>query len=165
MKENYRNGINMLVRSQGEKGRRRYDMNLLKNKNTSSIFSLLAKNIEDGFSGTMVSFSQELFNHIDAKGLKDVDVYTRAHIDRKLFSKIRKIGYLPSKKTIIALALALELNYSETIYLLNLAGYTLSLSDFIPFDIIITKAIESKMYNIDEINELLNSYELPLLGE
>lgn len=83
------------------------------------------KCIEEEFNRDVTSFSQELFYLIDT-GMTDVEVYTRAHIDRKLFSKIRKIGYLPSKKTIIALALSLELNYQETINLFNLAGYTLS---------------------------------------
>jgi len=123
------------------------------------------KNIESKFVGSGVSFSQELFNQIDAKDMTDIEVYKRAHIDRKLFSKIRRKQHLPNKKTIIALALALKLEYSEAVFLLNLAGFSLSISPSMPFDIIIANAIKNKMYDIDSVNELLYHYDLPLLGE
>lgn len=131
-------------------------------KHASSFLSLFAKNIEEALQGEGTSFPKELFYHTDTKGLKDVDVYTRAHIDRRLFSKIRKAGYLPCKKTIIALVLALELNYTETINLLSLAGFTLSTTPSMTFDIIITKAMQKGMY---DINEILYKYSLPLLGD
>lgn len=134
-------------------------------KRLSIISSFLKSTIEKELNGTDTSFSQELFYHIDTKGLTDVEVYKRAHIDRKLFSKIRRRGYLPNKKTIISLALALELEYSEAIFLLNLAGYALSISPSMPFDIIISNVIKNKIYDIDKVNELLNRYELPLLGD
>lgn len=139
-------------------------MSSLNPQNTSSIFSFLSKNIEKEFNRNGKSFSQELFACIDAKKISDVEVYTRARIDRKLFSKIRKRGYLPSKKTIIALALALEMEYSETINLLGLAGFTLSTSPSMPFDIIISNAIQNRLYDIERINEILYKYHLPLLG-
>ncbi len=95
-------------------------MNPLKPNNVSSVFSFWPKNVEEEFNRTGTSFSQELFNYIDAKGMSDVEVYTRVHIDRKLFSKIRKRGYLPSKKTIVALAIELfaKIDAQDT----NLAG-------------------------------------------
>ncbi len=131
---------------------------------TNPLLSILKKSGENELYLTDASFSRELLNHIDAKGLTDAEVYKRAHIDRKLFSKIRN-GHIPRKKAIVALALALELNYTEAAYLLSLAGFALSPSLAMPFDIIIINAINNRMYSIDKVNELLHQYELPLLGE
>lgn len=109
------------------------------------------------------SFSEELFRYIREGKLSDVDVYKRAQIDRKLFAKIRNPKYNPSKRTAVALALALELKYEDALSLLNLAGYTLSSSISMPFDIIIINAIQNRMYEINKVNEVLYKYELPLL--
>ncbi len=110
-----------------------------------------------------MSFRDKLFELIDARGLTDPEVYKRANIDRKLFSKIRSNeDYTPKKKTALALAVALELTLEETEDLIARAGYALSPSDL--FDTIIKFFISRRNYDIYLINATLFSYDQQLLG-
>jgi hypothetical protein len=109
------------------------------------------------------SFTEYLLMLIHQSGKCPSDVYKKALIDRKLFSKIRcNREYKPTKATAVAFAMALELDLNETEELLKRAGYALSHSN--KFDVIVEYFIEQKNYNILMLNEVLFKYDQPLIG-
>ena len=125
-------------------------------------FEEMPDSLEEAVHQQAETFQQMLFRIIDRKGMTDPEVYKKANLDRKLFSKIRSNeNYVPSKRTALAFAVALELNLDETVDLLRRAGLALSPSS--RSDRIVEYCINNKIYDIFEINTYLFDYDEPLL--
>lgn len=70
--------------------------------------------LDEALAHLDAGFSETLLKLIDRSGKKDAEVYKKANVDRKLFSKIRNNpDYKPSKPTAVAFAIALELSLPE----------------------------------------------------
>ena len=119
--------------------------------------------LDDVLDELDAGFSETLLKLIDRTGKKDSEIYKKANVDRKLFSKIRNNpDYKPSKTTAIAFAIALELDLEETKDFIARAGFALSRSS--KFDVIIEYFIKQKNYDVFAINEALFAFDQSLLG-
>lgn len=104
-----------------------------------------------------MNFRDLLFSFIDRSGEKDSDVYNRAGIDRRLFSKIRcSESYTLKKENILKLCVSLKLDLTDTNELLESAGYSLSTTN--DFDLILRFCLLNNIYDMETINEYLFSY-------
>ena len=121
------------------------------------------RSLDDVVKNLTETWSESLLRLIDEKGYTDVEVYKRANVDRKHFSKIRSDkDYLPKKRTALAFALALKLNIDEAKDFLGRAGYAFSPSS--KTDLIVQYFIENEVYEIMTINLALYEHDEPLLG-
>lgn len=119
------------------------------------------RNIDNLMNQLEETFSQRLLRMIDERGLTDSEAYTKAYVDRRHFSKIRKdVNYVPNKKTVLAFTIALELSLDEAKDLLGSAGFALSRSS--KTDIIVAYFLQNKIYDMFEINDVLDAYGQPV---
>ncbi len=121
------------------------------------------KDLEDLVDEVGESFHDMLFRLIQNSAMTDVEIYKKANVDRRLFSKLRNNpAYHPSKQTVLALAIALRLSLDETVDLLSRAEYALSPGS--KGDLIVKYFIEHGIFDIMTINFALEEYGQALLG-
>ena len=119
--------------------------------------------LEDQLANMGASFHDKLFELIDASHLDNKDVWKRANLDRKHFSKIQcDMNYRSKKKTVMALCIALELDLEQSKDLLARADWAFSPSSKV--DLIVQKAIIDKQYDIMQLNVTLFKYTNEILG-
>ena len=119
--------------------------------------------LEDQLANIGVSFHDKLFELIDEAHLDNKDVWKRANLDRKHFSKIQcDQNYHPKKKTVMALCIALQLDLEQSRDLLARADWAFRPSSQV--DLIVQKAIIDKQYDIMQLNVTLFKYTNEILG-
>jgi hypothetical protein len=108
------------------------------------------------------TFSEYLLYLIRIKGMTNAEVYKRAIVDKKVFSKIRNNpDYHPQKRTALCLCVGARLSLDEAKDLLARAGYALSPCD--KTDIIFSYFIEHKIYDMIELDIQLEAHGLPCI--
>ena len=106
------------------------------------------------------TFQEYLLYLIQEKNFTNAEVYKRALVSKKVFSKIKlNPAYHPDKATAMRLCVGAHLNLDETKDLLARAGYALSPCD--KRDIIFSFFIENKVYDMIEIDIALEEHGLP----
>lgn len=112
--------------------------------------------------GHAETFTEHMLRIISEKELVESEVYHSVFMDRKLFNKIRNnTDYQPSKRTALQIAIALKLTVPEAQELLAKAGYTLTHCS--KTDLIVECCLLQGVYDIFEINEMLDAFGMPPL--
>ena len=120
----------------------------------------LESELEEKMQHISDTFSQYLIYLIKEKNMENAEVYKRALVDKKTFSKIKNnVDYHPQKLTALCLCVGAHLNLDETKDLLARAGYALSPSD--KTDIIFSYFIENEIYDMIELDIQLGAHGLP----
>ena len=100
--------------------------------------------------------SERLLRLIRERGRDEVEVYQKAGVDRKLFSKMRRKDYRPKAKTLYAFIIVLQLTLDDAVDLLASAGYAFSSASRL--DLAVKFCVEKGIGDLDEVNNAL--YEL-----
>ncbi len=120
------------------------------------------KNLQERMKHVSDTFSQYLLYLIQSRHMQNAEVYKRAIVDKKTFSKIKNNpDYHPQKLTALCLCMGAKLNMDESRDLLARAGYALSPCD--KCDIIFSYFIENKIYDMIELDIQLEEHGLPCI--
>lgn len=107
-------------------------------------------------------FYECLLRFLDEKGMTDMEVYRRANLNGRHFSRLRRSGFRPGRQTVLALAIALRLNLDETAELLRRADYVRFPDS--RMDRIVCRFIERREYDVFAVNEALFFFGEKTLG-
>ena len=108
------------------------------------------------------TYSEYLMYLIRERHMENAEVWKRAIVDKKIFSKIKNnVNYHPNKLTALCLCVGAKLNLDESKDLLARAGYALSPCD--KTDIIFSYFIENEIYDMIELDIQLEEHGLPCI--
>lgn len=104
-----------------------------------------------------LNFQNTLMHLIADRKVDNSVIYKKACIDKKFFSKIiSNKDYVPKKRTVMALGLALELPLEEYERFLASAGYAFMPSS--KFDLIIKYCVMNHIYNLINVDVILDDH-------
>ncbi len=128
--------------------------NIVESKGMETLEEFIKRH--EGNAEKSSSFVEYLYSLMDKYGHRNAaDLYGKANISRQLYSSIVSGNSRPSLNVCLKLAFALGTSNHECKYLLKKAGYTLSSSN--RFALIIRYAMENKIYDVHELNRLLEA--------
>ena len=126
--------------------------------NTEDVDNYIGANID-----RRNSFRDMLFDIIDQRGLSNKEAYTKSNLDRRLFSKIQCSDvYHPSKNTVLALCIGLELNLEEAEAFMARADFAFNPTSVT--DLIVKCFILNGEYDIAKVNMALFAHHEDTLG-
>ncbi len=110
------------------------------------------------------TFSDTLLRLIRERNKTAPEVYRAAGVDSRHFSKINSNrDYKPSKETVCAFAIALNLSLKEAEELLEKAGFALSPSNI--FDVTISFFLEKRVYDRKRIDLIMENMGIELMPQ
>ena len=120
---------------------------------------ILHKFIKEIRDAALPPFKDVLIQLMNAKDIRSSDLFMRANIDRHFLSKIMcSTGYIPKKKNVMAIALALHLSLHEYDEFMLSAGYVTDPYDNTDLAVrfcIIQGEYDPVYYEIDTLNSFL----------
>lgn len=141
-----------------------YEEDILKNKDSSTLEESFEEYEILKIKKSEKSFNELLFEYIEKCNISDVELYKKANIDRRLFSKIRSSNeYHPSFGTVTLLALGLNLSSIEYEKLLKSASYSLPQNSYV--NITLKYCFDEKIYDVNKVDEILYATSGKLIKE
>ena len=121
-----------------------------------AVLGSFLSNLKSRLNKAEETCSERLLRLIRERGRDEVEVYQKAGVDRKLFSKMRRKDYRPKAKTLYAFIIVLQLTLDDAVDLLASAGYAFSSASRL--DLAVKFCVEKGIGDLDEVNNAL--YEL-----
>lgn len=108
-------------------------------------------------------FYQTICYHIDRLGYKsDAEFYNSINMPRQQFSRLRDVSNTLSKKTVLWIIVALQLDFEQANDLLQKAGYRFRKGDM--RDVILMYILRNTTYDLYEVNQVLAHFGVAPLG-
>lgn len=114
-------------------------------------------------TGKDIDFTQILKATLKRHKVRDGVAYKKSNIEKFAFARFKNnIDYKPKKEAVLGIAVALEMDLTETESFLKQAGYEFSNKN--KSDVIVKYFIENRIYNIFTINQMLFHFGENQLG-